>query len=52
MKNNAALQKFMEQLKMNALMTRMIFTLAFAMLSVHLMACFWFLAAKFDDLNP
>lgn len=37
---------------MNAAISRMIFTLVFAFFSVHLISCFWFLAAKFDDLNP
>lgn len=43
---------FFERLKMNAAVTRMIVTLIFAVFSVHLVSCFWFLAAKFDDLNP
>jgi len=42
----------MDKIKMNAAITRMIFTLIFAFFSVHLISCFWYLAAKFDDLNP
>lgn len=37
---------------MNAAVKRMIFILVFAFFSVHLISCFWFLAAKFDDFNP
>lgn len=37
---------------MNAAVSRMIFTLIFAFFSVHLISCFWYLAAKFDDNNP
>lgn len=37
---------------MNAGVTRMIFTLVFALLSVHLISCFWFMAASFSDFGP
>lgn len=36
---------------MNAGVTRMIFTLIFAFFSVHLISCFWFLAAKLNDFD-
>ena len=46
------IQTLTDKIKLNAGVTRMIFTLIFAFFSVHLISCFWFLAAKFDDLNP
>ena len=52
MKNNLALQQMLDKINMNAAVSRMIFTLSFALLSVHLIACFWYLAAKFQDLDP
>jgi hypothetical protein len=36
---------------MNAGVTRMIVTLIFAFFSVHLISCFWFMAAKFKDFD-
>lgn len=42
----------MNKIKMNAAISRMIFTLAFAFLLVHLISCFWYLTASFDDYNP
>ncbi|CDW91576.1 cation channel family protein [Stylonychia lemnae] len=49
---NQTLQRIFDKIKMNAAVSRMIFTLVFAFFSVHLISCFWFLAAKFDDTNP
>ena len=46
------MQRLFDKIKMNAAVSRMIFTLIFAFFSVHLISCFWYLAAKFDDTNP
>src|SRR5688572_27219034 len=42
----------MDKIKLNAGVSRMIFTLVFAFFSVHLISCFWFMTAKYDDLGP
>ena len=42
----------MDKIKLNAGVSRMIVTLIFAFFSVHLISCFWFLSAKFNDLDP
>ena len=52
MRSNNALQRYFDRIKLNAGVTRMIFTLIFAFFSVHLISCFWYLAAKFNDIDP
>lgn len=49
---NKSMQKFMDKIKMNAGIMRMILTLVVGFFCVHLASCFWFLAAKFSDLSP
>jgi len=39
-------------MKMNAGMSRMIQVSVTVLFIVHLMACFWFLGAKFEDFHP
>jgi hypothetical protein len=42
----------MDKVKLNAGVQRMIITLVFAFFSVHLISCFWYMSAKFNDFNP
>jgi len=46
------MQRFMDKIKMNAGIMRMILTLVVGFFCVHLASCFWFMAAKFSDLSP
>lgn len=50
--SSVAIQKFMDRIKMNAGVGRMIAVLIFAFFCVHLISCFWFLAAKLSDFEP
>lgn len=52
MKNNHSVQRFMDKVKMNAAVGRMIFILIFAFFSVHLVSCFWYLSASLYDIDP
>jgi hypothetical protein len=42
----------MDKIKMNASVGRMIMILTMGFFSVHLVSCFWYLAAKFKDFDP
>jgi len=44
--------KFMNKLKMNGGIVRMIQGCIATVVITHLFACFWFLTAKIDDFNP
>lgn len=45
-------KRFMNKLKMNAGITRMITGIIVTIVVTHLMACFWYLSAKILDFNP
>lgn len=51
-KKNASFQRMIKIIKMNAGVTKLIKVAVSTLLLVHLMTCFWFLVAKFDDFNP
>lgn len=42
----------MAGLKLSSAITRMIYAVATGLLLTHVFACFWFLAAKFDNFGP
>lgn len=52
MKTSKTMQKFLEKIQLNAGIGRMLLVIVFAIFAVHLISCFWFLAAKFDDFDP
>lgn len=51
LKYNKSFKKIFDAMKMNAGIMRMISMTVSVFFFVHLMACFWFLVAKFDDFN-
>lgn len=42
----------MDKIKLNAAASRMIMILIMGFFTVHLVSCFWYLFAKFDDFEP
>lgn len=50
-KNNNGLKKYVDMLKLNQGMMRMVKITAGVFFMVHLMSCFWFLSAKFNDFE-
>jgi len=52
LKNNRSFKKIMDAIKMNAGVMRMISVSITVIFLVHLMACLWFLSAKFSDFEP
>ncbi len=46
---NRTFKKYFDTLKMNAGIMRMVQVTVTVFLMVHLMSCFWFLAAKFNN---
>ena len=52
LKYNKNFQKIFDSSKMNAGVTRMLRVLVTVLVLVHLVACFWFLLAKFEDFHP
>ena len=51
-KNIKSLNYIFSKIRLNSAMTRLIAMIFVALFLVHLMACFWFLAAKFEDFSP
>jgi len=45
-------QAFKSKLKLSAAFFRMMFTLMIAGMSVHLVSCLWYLAAKYKNFSP
>jgi hypothetical protein len=52
MKKNKLIFKIQRYLRVSAAITRMIQGLLTAVMVTHLFACFWFLAAKLNNLGP
>lgn len=52
MKNNHTLVKLWELTKVNSGITRMLKVFVAITFIVHLMSCFWFLVAKFENFSP
>lgn len=52
MRYNTTIQRLFDKVKMNAAISRMIFTLIFAFFSVHLMSCFWYLCSSLYNNDP
>jgi hypothetical protein len=50
-KYSKTIQNMMSYLKINAGISRMLQVTASVILMVHLMTCFWFLAAKMDNFS-
>ena len=51
-KQNATISNIVDKLQLNAAFVRMIAMLFVELFMVHIYACFWFLASKFDDHGP
>lgn len=51
-KYNRTFKKYFDTLQMNAGMMRMCSIIVWVFFLVHLMSCFWFLQAKFNDFTP
>jgi hypothetical protein len=51
-KNSKSFQGIIRIIKMNAGVAKLMKVTGATILLVHLMSCFWFLIAKFDDFNP
>ncbi len=47
-KDNRKFKRFVNMLKMNTAIVRLVEGMMTALLITHLFACFWFLIAKFD----
>ena len=52
LKYNRNFKKFFEFIKMNAGVMKMLSVTVSILFFNHLMACAWFLAAKFNDFSP
>lgn len=50
-KHNQSFKKYLDALKMNTGIMRMVQVTGGVFFMVHLMACFWFLSAKFNDFE-
>ncbi len=50
-KQNASFKKLQEAMKVNAGIQRMFMVTFGVLFMVHLMACMWYLVAKFDDFT-
>src|SRR5688500_17261709 len=51
LKHNKVIADFIDKLQMNAGISRMIVVTISMFFMVHLMSCFWFLSAKFNDFE-
>ena len=51
-KSNEQIMQFFDKLKLNSGMIRMVKITAATIFLVHLISCFWYLSAKFDDFDP
>jgi len=51
-KKSQTFQNIIKMIKMNVGVVKLIKVTGVTILLVHLMTCFWFLFAKFDDFNP
>lgn len=52
LKNNSTLSRIWEITKVNSGVTRMLKVSVTITFIVHLMSCFWFLVAKFEEFHP
>ena len=52
LKFNANIKKILDLLNMNPGITKMITVAVTVFFLVHLISCFWFLTAKFEDFSP
>mmetsp|Transcript_24313 Transcript_24313/g.23924 ORF Transcript_24313/g.23924 Transcript_24313/m.23924 type:complete len:481 (+) Transcript_24313:722-2164(+) len=51
-KHNKSMKKVMDLIRLNSGVMRMITVTITVFFMVHIIACLWFLAAKFDNFNP
>jgi hypothetical protein len=49
LKSNATFKRYMDTMKMHAGIMRMVTVSVSVLFMIHLMSCFWFLSAKFND---
>jgi hypothetical protein len=51
-KYNTTLKKLVDIVKLNSGIARMLGVTVTVLFMVHLMSCFWFLVARFNDFSP